>query len=192
MTRPSTQLECWATKTKKATMSIINWNRKCKYSTCYKGLLSEIRELKSSSLLTNTYIFRIGFSCTSIRRECHLNHVVSPADVNYFITQHIMKNYKTVRIIPPYFYILCGIRAAYMFFHRWEYFINWLLLRSENLLSEEQPGDYEWRHKVTYSQHCKYKNYSHRRLLSCGLCKQVLTLSGLFYSQNNKVWFSLM
>jgi len=60
-----------------------------------------------------------------------------------------MKNYKTARIIPPYFYILCGIMAAYMFFHSCEYFINWLLLRSENLLAEEQAGNYEWRHKVT-------------------------------------------
>ena len=53
-----------------------------------------------------------------------------------------MKNYNTVRIIPPYFYILCGIMAAYMFFHTCEYFINWLLLLSENLLAEEQAGDW--------------------------------------------------
>ena len=108
------------------------------------------------------YIFRIGFSC--IRRKCHLNYVVSPADINYFITQYIMKTYKTAWIIPPYFYILCDIMAAYMFLFRCEYFINWLLLCSENLVAKEQADDYEWRHKVTYSQHCKYKNYSHQRL----------------------------
>jgi hypothetical protein len=57
-------------------------------------------------------------------RKYHLSHVVSPADINYFITQYIIKNYKTLRILPPYLYIICDIMAAHMFFHRCEYFIN--------------------------------------------------------------------
>lgn len=143
------------------------------------------------SLLLSLYsIFRIGISCT--RRKQHLSHMVGPAHINYFTTQYVTKDYETARFIPPHFYILCGIMATYMFSHRCEYFINWLLLLSENLLPGEQAEDYGWQYKVTYSKHCNYKKYRHHVLLSCGLCKQITIHLDLLFFQNEKVWISPM